>query len=137
MTALSTRNDSPTTASRPFDRTRDGFVLGEGAAILILEEYEHAKMRGAAMLCEIAGFGATADAFRITDIHEEGRGGVAAMQIAIDSAGMKAEDIDYVSAHGTGTEENDKIESLAIARVFGDHAKTVAISSIIRICPRP
>ena len=130
LTALSTRNDSPMTASRPFDRTRDGFVIGEGSAILILEEFEHAKMRDATMLAEIAGFGSTADAFRITDIHEEGRGSVAAMQGAIESAGMKPADIDYVSAHGTGTEENDKIESLAIAKVFGDHAKNVAVSSI-------
>ena len=130
LTALSTRNDTPATASRPFDRTRDGFVLGEGAGILILEELEHAHGRGAPVLAEIVGFGSTADAFRITDIHEEGRGGVAAMRGALDSAAMRPEDIDYISAHGTSTEENDKIESLAIRKVFGDHAKKVAISSI-------
>ena len=130
LTALSTRNDSPHTASRPFDRTRDGFVLGEGAGILILEEYEHAKRRGAPMLAEIVGFGSTADAFRITDIHEDGRGGIAAMRGALESAGLTAADIDYISAHGTGTEENDKIETLAIRELFGDRNPPVAISSI-------
>lgn len=130
LTALSTRNDSYETASRPFDRTRDGFVLGEGAGILILEEYEHAKRRGAKLLGEIVGYGSTADAFRITDIHEEGRGGIAAMWQALDDAGLKPVDIDYISAHGTGTEENDKIESLAIGKVFGEYATKVPISSI-------
>jgi len=130
LTALSTRNDSCLTASRPFDRTRDGFVLGEGAGVVILEELEHARRRGANILAEIIGFGSTADAFRITDIHEEGRGGIAAMQAALDSAGITAADVDYISAHGTGTEENDKIETLAIRRLFGEHAKKVAISSI-------
>lgn len=130
LTALSTRNDSCVTASRPFDRTRDGFVLGEGAGILILEEYEHAKRRGAKMLVEIAGFGSTADAFRVTDIHEDGRGGKAAMRLALADAGLTPADIHYISAHGTGTEENDKIESLAIAGVFGDLAKQVPVSSI-------
>ncbi len=130
LTALSTRNDSPQTASRPFDRTRDGFVLGEGAGILVLEELEHARARSANILAEIVGFGSTADAFRITDIHEDGRGGVAAMEAALKSAQLSPGDIDYISAHGTGTEENDKIETLAIRKVFGDHAKNVAISSI-------
>jgi 3-oxoacyl-[acyl-carrier-protein] synthase II len=130
LTALSTRNDSCVTASRPFDRTRDGFVLGEGAGILILEEYEHAKRRGAPLLCEITGYGSTADAFRITDIHEEGRGGIAAMRLALADAGVKPEDIHYISAHGTGTEENDKLETLAIQRVFGELAPKVPISSI-------
>ena len=130
LTALSTRNDSPMTASRPFDRTRDGFVVGEGAAIMILEDLEHARHRGAQLLAEVVGYGSTADAFRITDIHEEGRGAIAAMQGALDSAGMTPEDIDYISTHGTGTEENDKIETLAIRRVFGEYADSIAVSSI-------
>jgi len=118
LTALSTRNDSCQTASRPFDQTRDGFVLGEGSGILILEEYEHARRRGAKCLAEVVGYGSTADAFRITDIHDEGRGGIAAMRQALDDAGVGPCDIDYISAHGTSTEENDKIESLAIGAVF-------------------
>ncbi len=130
LTALSTRNDSWQTASRPFDRTRDGFVLGQGAGIFILEEARHARRRGVRPLAEIAGYGSTADAFRITDIHEEGRGAVAAMKGALDSAGALPEEIDYISAHGTGTEENDKIETLAIRRVFGDRAAKIPISSI-------
>ncbi len=130
LTALSTRNDSVTTASRPFDRTRDGFVLGEGAGMLILEEAEHAKARGAKVFAEIRGFGSTADAFRITDIHEDGRGGIASMRMAIADADLKPADIDYVSAHGTGTAENDKIETLAIKGVFGDGAKDVPVSSV-------
>ncbi len=130
LTALSTRNDSCVTASRPFDRTRDGFVLGEGAGMLILEELSHARARGAKILCEIVGYGSTADAFRITDIHEDGRGGIAAMRAALQDAGKKPEDIDYISAHGTGTQENDKIESLAIRGVFGDRAKKVPVSSV-------
>jgi 3-oxoacyl-[acyl-carrier-protein] synthase II len=130
LTALSVRNDTCLTASRPFDRTRDGFVLGEGAGVLILEELEHARRRGAPILAEVIGYGSTADAFRITDIHEEGRGAIAAMRAALDSAGLSPRDIDYISAHGTGTEENDKIETLAIRAVFGDHARKVTISSI-------
>ncbi|MFQ5491063.1 MAG: beta-ketoacyl-[acyl-carrier-protein] synthase family protein, partial [Phycisphaerae bacterium] len=130
LTALSTRNDSCLTASRPFDRTRDGFVLGEGACTLILEELEHARARGADILAEVAGYGSTADAFRITDIHEDGRGAIAAMRLAVKDAGVDIEDIDYISAHGTGTEENDKIESLALRLLFGEKAKSVPISSI-------
>ncbi len=130
LTALSTRNDTPETASRPFDRTRDGFVLGEGAGMAILEDYERAKDRGAKIYGEIAGYGSTADAFRITDIHEEGRGGIAAMQMALKDAGVGVPDVDYISAHGTGTQENDKIESLAIRTLFGDRAKQVPVSSI-------
>ena len=130
LTTLSTRNDSYSTASRPFDRTRDGFVLGEGSGIVILEELGHARRRGAQTLAEVVAYGSTADAFRITDIHEAGRGAVAAMQAALDSAGITPAQVDYISAHGTGTEENDKIETLAIRRLFGDHAGKVAISSI-------
>jgi 3-oxoacyl-[acyl-carrier-protein] synthase II len=130
LTALSTRNDSCVTASRPFDQTRDGFVLGEGSGILILEEYEHAKRRGAKIHCEITGYGSTADAFRITDIHESGRGGIAAMRRALHDAGLQPPDIHYISAHGTGTEENDKIESLAIGAVFGGRDTAPPVSSI-------
>jgi len=118
LTALSTRNDAYQSASRPFDRTRDGFVLGEGAAMVILESLEHAQARGATILAEVVGFGSTADAFRITDIHEDGRGAIAAMRLAIEDAGLTPEDIDYINAHGTSTEENDKIETLAIRAVF-------------------
>ncbi len=130
LTALSTRNDEYQTASRPFDRTRDGFVLGEGAGILILEDLDCAERRGAKILAEIVGYGSTADAFRVTDMHEGGRGAIAAMQGALRAAGLKPEQIDYVSAHGTGTEENDKIESLAIKTVFGAHAGKVPVSSV-------
>lgn len=130
LTALSTRNDDWATASRPFDRTRDGFVLGEGSGMLILEELDHARKRGAPIFAELVGYGSTADAFRITDIHEDGRGAIAAMEAALRSAELSPADIDYISAHGTGTEENDKIESLAIRRVFGDRAKRTPVSSI-------
>ncbi len=130
LTALSTRNDDCYTASRPFDRTRDGFVLGEGAGIVVIEELAHAQHRGAKILAEIAGFGSTADAYRVTDIHEEGRGPIGAMRIALHKAGLEPADIDYISAHGTGTEENDKIETRAIREVFGDLAPNVPISSI-------
>jgi 3-oxoacyl-[acyl-carrier-protein] synthase II len=130
LTALSTRNDGCITASRPFDRTRDGFVLGEGAGILILEEYEWAKRRGARLLAEITGYGSTADAFRVTDMHEDGRGAIAAMRGALADAGIQPGEVHYISAHGTGTEENDKIETRAIRTVFGEHAKKVPISSV-------
>ena len=130
LTALSTRNDTCLTASRPFDRTRDGFVLGEGAGIVIIEEFEHARRRGAKCLGEITGYGSTADAFRITDIHDQGRGGIAAMRLALADAGLQTTDVDYISAHGTGTEENDKIESLAFGSLFGDDIKNIPVSSI-------
>lgn len=130
LTALSTRNDACGTASRPFDRTRDGFVLGEGAGILILEEYECAKRRGARMLAEITGYGSTADAFRVTDMHEDGRGAIAAMRDALKDAGVQPQDIHYISAHGTGTEENDKTETIAIRAVFGEYARKVPVSSV-------
>ena len=130
LTALSTRNDDPSTASRPFDRTRDGFVIGEGAGIMILESEESAKARNATILAELAGYGSTADAFRITDQHEDGRGGIAAMKNAIQDAGITESDIDYISAHGTATTENDKIETKAIKSVFGAEAPNIPISSI-------
>jgi 3-oxoacyl-[acyl-carrier-protein] synthase II len=129
LTALSMRNDSCETASRPFDRTRDGFVMGEGAGLVTLEELEHARKRGARILAEVVGFGSTADAFRITDIHEDGRGGIAAMRAALADAGLEPKDVHYINAHGTGTQENDKIESLAIRHVFGDYARKVPVSS--------
>ena len=130
LTALSTRNDSCASASRPFDRSRDGFVLGEGAGILILEELESAKRRGARVLAEITGYGSTADAFRVTDMHDGGRGAIAAMRGAMADAGVGPADIDYISAHGTSTEENDKVETLAIRTVFGEHAPKVPVSSV-------
>jgi 3-oxoacyl-[acyl-carrier-protein] synthase II len=129
LTALSTRSDEPTKASRPFDRLRDGFVLGEGAAMIVLEELDHAKKRGATIYGEILGYGSTADAYRITDIHPEGRGAIACMRMAIRDAGLNPSDIHYVNAHGTSTEVNDKVESLACKQVFGEHAMNVPVSS--------
>jgi 3-oxoacyl-[acyl-carrier-protein] synthase II len=130
LTALSTRNDSPETASRPFSATRDGFVLGEGSAIVILESLSSAKKRGAEILAEITGYGSSSDAFRVTDMHEEGRGAVQAMTAAIKDAGITIEDIDYINAHGTSTAENDSVETKAIKSVFKDKAKNVPVSSI-------
>lgn len=129
LTALSTRNDSPTTASRPFSATRDGFVLGEGAAVVILETLESAHKRGATILAELLGFGSSNDAFRVTDMHEEARGAVQALRSALKDAGVGIQDIDYISTHGTSTSENDSIETLAIKTVFGEHAKNVPCSS--------
>ncbi len=129
LTALSTRNDEPTRASRPFDRLRDGFVLGEGAGMVILEELERAKSRGAHIFGEILGYGSTADAYRITDIHPEGRGAVSCMKIAMEDASISTEQIDYVNAHGTSTTVNDKVETLACKKVFGERAANVPISS--------
>lgn len=129
LTALSTNNDDPTGASRPFDRLRDGFVLGEGAAMIILEDLEHAKKRGATIFGEVAGYGSTADAYRITDIHPDGRGAIGCMNGAIKDAGLNPEDIDYVNAHGTSTTVNDKVESKACREVFGDRAMQVPVSS--------
>jgi 3-oxoacyl-[acyl-carrier-protein] synthase II len=128
LTALSTRNDDIPTSSRPFDMTRDGFVLGEGASVLMLESYEHANSRGASILAEIIGYGASADAFRITDQDPGGEGAAMSMRAALHDAGMKPEDIDYVSAHGTGTKQNDQVETRAIKAVFGESA-TVPVSS--------
>jgi 3-oxoacyl-[acyl-carrier-protein] synthase II len=129
LTALSERNDEPERASRPFDLHRDGFVLGEGAAMVILEEYERAKARGARIYGEIAGYGTTADAFRITDTHPEGRGAASCIQMALADAGLNREDICYINAHGTSTAVNDKVETLAIRKVFGDRADQIPVSS--------
>jgi 3-oxoacyl-[acyl-carrier-protein] synthase II len=130
LTALSTRNAQYKTAARPFNRTRDGFVLGEGAGVVILESLEHLRARGGHALAEVVGFGSTADAFRITDIHPDGRGAVEAMRQALADAGAEPADIDYISAHGTGTKENDSIESKAIRTVFGPRAPLTPVSSI-------
>jgi len=130
LTALSTRNDEPTKASRPFDKGRDGFILGEGAGMLVIEEYEHAVRRGAVPYCELVGYGSTADAFRITDTHPEGRGAAASITLALKDAGIAPEDIDYINAHGTSTVVNDRIETLAIKRVFGDVAYRIPVSSV-------
>ena len=130
LTALSVRNDQIDTASRPFDLTRDGFVLGEGAGILILEELGAARARGAKILAEIIGYGASADAFRITDQDPEGDGAAAAMRSALADAGIGCEEIDYISAHGTATQQNDQVETRAVKAVFGPHARRVPISSI-------
>lgn len=130
LTALSTRNDDIPSASRPFDMTRDGFVLGEGASVLILEEYEHAKARGATILAEVVGYGASADAFRITDQDPEGDGAATAMRAALADAGVSTADIDYISAHGTGTKQNDQVETRAVKAVFGELAPKVPVSSV-------
>jgi 3-oxoacyl-[acyl-carrier-protein] synthase II len=129
LTALSTRNDDPTRASRPFDRERDGFVLGEGAGMLILEELEHAKRRGAKIYGEVVGYGSTADSYRITDIHPEGRGAAACIKMAMQDAQVNPEDIDYINAHGTSTSVNDRTETMAIKRALGDVAYKTPVSS--------
>ena len=129
LTALSTFNEDPTKASRPFDMRRDGFVLGEGAGMLILEELEHAKARGAEIHGEVTGYGSTADAFRITDTHPEGRGAASVLAWRLHDAGLNIDDVDYINAHGTSTSVNDKVETLAIKHVFGEHAYKVPVSS--------
>jgi 3-oxoacyl-[acyl-carrier-protein] synthase II len=129
LTALSTSNDEPTKASRPFDRNRDGFVLGEGSAMVILEDLPRALARGARIYGEIVGFGSTADAFRITDTHPEGRGAISCMQMALADAGLGLETIDYINAHGTSTTVNDRVESLAVKQVFGPRAYQIPMSS--------
>ena len=129
LTALSTRNADPERASRPFDRDRDGFILGEGAGMVVLEELEHAKARGATIHGEIAGYGSTADAFRLTDTHDEGRGGIACIKEALADARINPDQVDYINAHGTSTSVNDSIETLAIRKTFGDVAYKVPVSS--------
>jgi 3-oxoacyl-[acyl-carrier-protein] synthase II len=129
LTALSTRNDEPARASRPFDNERDGFVLGEGAAMVVLEELEHAKRRGAHIHGELIGYGSTADAYRITDTHPEGRGASSCIRLALADAGLGLHDIDYINAHGTSTSVNDRVETLAIKTVFGEHAYKIPVSS--------
>ena len=129
MKALSERNDDPKTASRPFDKDRDGFVMGEGAGMLVLEELEHAIARGANIICEIAGAGATADAHHITAPHPEGLGAKHVMMATLDDAGLKAEDVDYINVHGTSTPLGDIAEVKAIQAVFGEHAYKLNISS--------
>jgi len=129
LTALSTYDGPPQKASRPFDRNRDGFVLGEGSGMLVLEELEHAKARGARIYGEISGYGSTADAFRITDTHPEGRGAISCIRMALADAGLNVTDIDYINAHGTSTSVNDKVETLAIKQTFGEQAYKVPVSS--------
>ncbi|MGD0785890.1 MAG: beta-ketoacyl-[acyl-carrier-protein] synthase family protein [Sedimentisphaerales bacterium] len=130
LTALSTRNDSPTTASRPFTASRDGFVIGEGASLVILETLESAKKRGIEILAEVIGYGGSNDAFRVTDMHEEARGAVQAIESALKDAKLTYKDIDYVSTHGTSTAENDKIETFALKKVFKEEAKNIPASSV-------
>ncbi len=129
MKALSERNDSPATASRPFDATRDGFVMGEGAAIVILEELDHAKRRGARIYAEVAGYGATGDAYHLTAPAPDGEGAQRAMRRAMKDAGVEAAGVQYINAHGTSTPANDLNETKAIKAVFGDHATGVNVSS--------
>jgi 3-oxoacyl-[acyl-carrier-protein] synthase II len=130
LKALSTNfNDTPHRASRPFDKDRDGFVMGEGAGIVVLEEWEHAKRRGANIYAELSGFGASADAFHLTAPSPDGEGATRAIQLALQDAGLKPEDVDYINAHGTSTPTNDPIETLAIKSAFGEHAYKLAVSS--------
>ncbi len=130
LTALSTLNSQPQKASRPFDKKRDGFVLSEGAAVLVLEDLDHAKKRGAKIYAEFGGYGSTADAFRLTDPHPDGRGAIQAMKWAIKDARISAGDVDYINAHGTSTKLNDEIETRAIKEVFKDRAYATPVSSI-------
>ncbi|MBK9989509.1 MAG: beta-ketoacyl-ACP synthase II [Verrucomicrobia bacterium] len=129
MKAMSTRNDDPKTSSRPFSLGRDGFIMGEGAGILVLESLEHAQKRGAKIYCEVAGYAASCDAFHITQPDPDGKGLALAMRNALKSAGVAPEEVEYLNAHGTSTPYNDKFETLAIKKVFGDHARKMAISS--------
>ena len=127
--ALSTRNDDPKAASRPWDKDRDGFVLGDGSGVIVLEEYEAAKARGAEIYCELVGFGMSSDAYHMTSPSKDGEGAARCMQHALDDAGLNPEDIDYINAHGTSTPAGDLAETMAVKRAMGKHAKTVAVSS--------
>ncbi|MCS7017432.1 MAG: beta-ketoacyl-[acyl-carrier-protein] synthase family protein, partial [Gemmatales bacterium] len=129
LTTLSMMNDAPEKASRPFDLNRSGFVLGEGAGMIVLEELEHAKRRGATIYAELVGYGTSADAFRVTDSHPDGRGAIACMRGALRDAGLSPDAINYVNAHGTSTQINDKAETLACKAVFGERAYQIPISS--------
>ena len=129
MKAMSSRNDEPTRASRPFDAERDGFVMGEGAVMLVIEKEEHAVKRGAPILCELAGYGASGDAYHITSPMPDGDGAVRAMRQALTDAGLKPEDVTYINAHGTSTPYNDRTETVAVKRLFGDHARNVMLAS--------
>ena len=129
MHALSTRNESPETASRPFDAERDGFVLGEGAGAIVLEEYEHAKARGAKIYAEVIGGGLSSDAYHMTAPHPDGIGVIAVMKNCLENAGIKPEDVDHINTHGTSTPLGDVAELKAISEVFGDHAKNININS--------
>jgi 3-oxoacyl-[acyl-carrier-protein] synthase II len=129
MGALSTRNDAPARASRPFDKDRDGFIIGEGAGVIILEELEHARRRGARIYAEIVGYGMSSDAYHMTHPSEDGDGARRVMAMAIRKAAILPADVDYINAHGTSTPYNDKLETLAIHNCFGEHAGNLAISS--------
>ena len=129
MKALSVRNDEPARASRPFDRDRDGFVMSEGAGMLVLEDYDHAVARGAKIYAEVCGYGLSSDAYHIAAPPEDGEGGARAMKMALEDSELAPEDVDYINAHGTSTPLNDKCETLAVKTVFGDHARKLAISS--------
>jgi 3-oxoacyl-[acyl-carrier-protein] synthase II len=129
LTALSTYNEDPPRASRPFDLRRDGFVLGEGAGMLVLEELDHARWRGATIYAELTGYGSTADAFRVTDSHPDGRGAIACIKGALKDSGLALAEIGYINAHGTSTQVNDRVETLAIKKVFGEGAYQIPISS--------
>jgi len=129
MKAMSTRNDNPSGASRPFDKGRDGFIMGEGSGVLVLESLEHARARGARIYCELAGYAATCDAYHITQPDPDGKGLSMAMRRALDSAAARPGDVDYINAHGTSTPYNDKFETIAIKKIFGEHARRLPVSS--------